>query len=70
MSVQVVYKNKAKTSDLGEIVLFSDEKFQINAFFNEIAINLEIVRALKIIFAHMVALVSLYEMHYTDMGQS
>ncbi len=29
MSVQVVYKNKAKTSDLGEIVLFSDEKFQI-----------------------------------------
>ena len=29
MSVQVVYKNKAKTSHLGEIVLFSDEKFQI-----------------------------------------
>ena len=29
MSVQVVNKNKAKTSDLGEIVLFSDEKFQI-----------------------------------------
>ena len=31
MSVQVVYKNKAKTSDLGEIVLFSDEKFQIKS---------------------------------------
>ncbi len=29
MSVQVVYKNKAKTSDLSEVVLFSDEKFQI-----------------------------------------
>ncbi len=29
MSVQVVNKNKAKTSDLSEIVLFSDEKFQI-----------------------------------------
>ena len=29
MSVQVVYKNKAKTSNLSEIVLFSDEKFQI-----------------------------------------
>ncbi len=29
MSVQVVYKNKAKTSDLRDIVLFSDENFQI-----------------------------------------
>ena len=29
MSVQVVYKNKAKTSDIVDIVLFSDEKFQI-----------------------------------------
>ena len=29
MSVQVVNKNRAKTSDLSEIVLFSDEKFQI-----------------------------------------
>ena len=29
MSVQVVYKNKAKTKDLGDIALFSDEKFQI-----------------------------------------
>ena len=29
MSVQVVNKNKAKISDLSEIVLFSDEKFQI-----------------------------------------
>ena len=29
MSVQVVYKNKVKTSNPGEIVLFSDEKFQI-----------------------------------------
>ena len=29
MSVQVVNKNKAKISDLNEIVLFSDEKFQI-----------------------------------------
>ena len=29
MSVQVVNKNKAKTSDLSEIVLFSDETFQI-----------------------------------------
>ena len=29
MSVQVVNKNKAKNSDLSEIVLFSDEKFQI-----------------------------------------
>ena len=29
MSVQVVYKNKAKSSNLREIVLFSDDKFQI-----------------------------------------
>ena len=29
MSVQVVNKNRAKNSDLSEIVLFSDEKFQI-----------------------------------------
>ena len=29
MSVQVVYKNKAKSSNLGVIALFADEKFRI-----------------------------------------
>ena len=29
MSVQVVYKNKAKSSNSGVIALFADEKFQI-----------------------------------------
>ena len=29
MSVQVIYKNKAKLSGLGVIALFGDEKFQI-----------------------------------------
>ena len=29
MSVQVVYKNKAKSANLGVIALFADEKFKI-----------------------------------------
>ena len=29
MSVQVVYKNKAKSDNLGVIALFADEKFRI-----------------------------------------
>ena len=29
MSVQVIYKNKAKLSDLGVIALFGNEKFQV-----------------------------------------
>ena len=29
MSVQVVYKNKAKSGNLGVIALFADEKFRI-----------------------------------------
>ena len=29
MSVQVIYKNKAKSSDLGVIALFGNEKFQV-----------------------------------------
>ena len=29
MTVQVVYKNKAKSSNLGVIALFANEKFQI-----------------------------------------
>ena len=38
MSVQVVYKNKAKSSNLGVIALFADEKFRIkntNGFFSK-----------------------------------
>ena len=38
MTVQVNYTNKDKSSDLGVIVLFADEKFQvknINDFFSE-----------------------------------
>ena len=29
MTVQVLYKNKAKSSNIGVIVLFSEDKFQI-----------------------------------------
>ena len=30
MSVQVVYKNKAKSSNSGVIALFAEDKFQLN----------------------------------------
>ena len=40
MSVQVVYKNKAKSSNLGVIALFTEDKFQIKNMKGKIRLNI------------------------------
>ncbi len=45
MTVQVVYKNKAKSSNSGVIALFVDEKFQIKINL-KLLMDMEILRRL------------------------